>query len=80
MLQVEKLRQEKLRLAEELRQKKATLKAKGAQKPAPSIPANGPGPAASSVGVQVPLTSSLQHPQRGLASGMPNLVFMQVSK
>ncbi len=52
-MQVEKLRQEKLRLAAELRQKKAALKAKGAQKPGAGGSANGSGASAAGGGVQV---------------------------
>ena len=51
--QVEKLRQEKLRLAAELRQKKAALKAKVAQKPGAGAAANGSGALVASTGVQV---------------------------
>ena len=58
-VKVEKLRQEKLRLAEELRQKKAALKAKAMQKPKMNAPATGAGPTASGAGVQVALAPCL---------------------
>ena len=58
MPQVEKLRQEKLRLAAELRQKKAALKAKGAQKPGGGAAANGSAAPAAGTGVQVQNTGA----------------------